>query len=319
MENSYSSVRRAIAGRPLYIHSQKMSELLALIELGGRPKALSPRAATRPQYSGDRGAIAVIPIQGVISHRGSIFSWLFGGTATTDVSAALRQVTADPNISAIVLDVDSPGGDVDGVDELASEIYQARQKKPVSAVSNCLMASAAYYLASQASEIIASPSSLTGSVGVYTIHEDDSAMLDRIGIKLSLIKFGENKAEDFGPLSDEARKHTQSLVNSYGRAFEAAVARGRGIKQADVHDKFGQGRVFSAKQALNLGMVDRVGTLNDALSSLSTSSGRHRAQHAAAHRQLRTEAGGSPVTTPAQRRALEFARMRHELLLAERG
>ena len=106
------------------------------------------------------------------------------GISTNAISGALRQVIDDPGVGSIVLDIDSPGGDVDGIDELASEIYQARKQKPITAVSNCLCASAAYYLASQASEIIASPSSLTGSIGVYILHEDDSATLRRCGIKL---------------------------------------------------------------------------------------------------------------------------------------
>ena len=310
----YSSVRRALAGQPLYIHGPKLNELLALAEL--RPKASVSSRAAKAQYPGG-GAIAVIPIVGPISHRSSPLSWLFGGVSTADISGALRQVVADPGISAIVLDIDSPGGDVAGVDELATEIYQARQKKPVTALCNCLCASAAYYLASQASEIIASPSSLTGSIGVYVVVEDDSRMLDKLGINLQLIKYGDNKADGaVGPLSDSGRDHLQKLVNTYGRAFEAAVARGRGIKQSDVHDKFGQGHVFDARRAANLGMADRVGTLDDALKSLATSSGRRQAQMTAERRQLRMAAGGSPVTTAAQRRRAEFARMRHELELA---
>ncbi len=152
------------------------------------------------------------------------------GTSTTNLSAALRQVVEDPGVGSIVLDIDSPGGDVDGVDELASEIYQARKSKAITAVSNCLCASAAYYVASQASEIVVSPSSLTGSIGVYTMHEDDSAMLEAAGIKLELIKYGENKAEgnNLGPLSDPAREHLQELIDAYGnRIREGGRARSR--------------------------------------------------------------------------------------------
>ena len=171
-------------------------------------------------------------------------------------------------MKSIVLDVDSPGGDVDGVDELATEIYNARKQKKITAVSNCLArVGLAYYLASQASELAVSPSSLTGSIGVYTMHEDDSEMLDKLGVKLTLIKFGENKAEgnSIEPLSDSAHAHLQEMVDTFGNAFEKAVARGRGIKQDEVHKKFGQGRVFDAKQAVRLGMADRVGTLDDVL------------------------------------------------------
>ena len=307
---SYSDIRRALAGKLWFIHEAKLNEMLALLEVklasGVMPevRASSSQAAIRTAKT--TGAIACIPIYGLITHRASMWSYLLGGASTQNLSATLRQAVADPYVSAIVLDVDSPGGDVDGIDELASEIYQARKQKPITAVSNCLCASAAYYLASQASEIIASPSSLTGSVGVYHLHADRSAALDNAGVKMSMIKYGDNKCEGnpYEPLSDPAREQLQNLVNTYGRAFEAAVARGRGIKQSDVHNKFGQGRVFDAKTAVRLGMADRVGTLADALQTSQTSArGRAQAQLAARR----------------QPRSLEFARMRHQLAMAAAG
>jgi capsid assembly protease len=317
----YPQIRRALSGKPWFIHEQKMNEMLAFLEFklaGGSTapevlksiRASNQAAASRAQRAaGKPGSIAVIPIYGLLMHRqmadisgGSV------GTSTNSLSAALRQVVGDPGVGAIILDIDSPGGDVDGVDELAAEIYAARKQKKIIAVSNCLCASAAYYLASQASEIVVSPSSLTGSIGVYTMHEDDSAMHEAMGVKLELIKYGEHKAEgnNLGPLTDSARAHMQEMVDTYGKAFERAVARGRGITQDDVHKKFGQGRIFDAKTAVRIGMADRVGTLADVLSTpaLSTSaSGRH-AQFAASH----------PATAA---RRVDFSRMRHQLLMAE--
>jgi len=332
---SYPQIRRALSGKLWYVHEQKMQEMLAFLEFkldGGMtaPEALksiratNQAAATRARKAtAGSGSIAVIPIYGMIMHRqmadisgGSV------GTSTNAISAALRQVVDDPGVGTIVLDIDSPGGDVDGVDELASEIYQARKSKRIVAVSNCLCASAAYYVGSQASEIVVSPSSLTGSIGVYTMHEDDSAMLEAAGIKLELIKYGENKAEgnNLGPLTDPAREHLQELINTYGIAFEKAVARGRGVKQDLVHSKFGQGRVFDAKTAVRIGMADRVGTLADVLSSpaLSTSERGRQARFAAMRRQLLT-AGADPATAKKKAREAEFALMRHQLAMAKNG
>jgi signal peptide peptidase SppA len=315
----YPHIRRALAGKLWYVHEQKMNEMLAFLEFklaGGATapevlqsiRATNRAAAARAERSSKSGsAIGVIPIYGMIMHRqmadisgGSV------GTSTNALSAALRDLVADPRIGSIVLDIDSPGGGVDGVDELASEIYAARKKKPITAVSNCLCASAAYYLASQASEVVVSPSSVTGSIGVYTMHEDDSAMLDAMGIKLELIKYGENKAEtnNLGPLTDSARAHLQEMVDTFGLAFEKAVARGRGVKLEDVQRKFGQGRLFDAKKAVKIGMADRVGTLADALSTAALST---------SDRQARLSAGTSWLSTSARDR--EFARMRHELAL----
>jgi capsid assembly protease len=125
---------------------------------------------------------------------------------------------------------------------------------------------------------------------------------------MTMIKFGDNKGEDnpYEALSDPARANLQSLVNSFGNAFEKAVARGRGMKQDDVHSKFGQGRVFDAKTAVRLGMVDRVGTLDDALATTARST-------STSGRQARLSAGAAWLSTSARDR--QFARMRHELAL----
>jgi signal peptide peptidase SppA len=277
---TYPHIQRALAGKLWLVYPQKMHEMLAFLEFrlaGGTTapeviesiRATNAAAAVRAQQAGkNAGAIQVIPVYGMIMHRQMTdISGGSSGTSCSLISAALQQAVADPGVSQIVLDIDSPGGDVDGVDELASEIYQARKQKKITAVSNCLCASAAYYLAAQASEVVVSPSSLTGSIGVYTMHEDDSAMLEAMGVKLTLIKYGENKAEgnSLGPLSDTAMQHLQEMVDTYGVAFEKAVARGRGVSQDEVHKKFGQGRVFDAKTAVKLGMADRVGTLADVL------------------------------------------------------
>ncbi len=124
---------------------------------------------------------------------------------------------------------------------------------------------------------------------LVVIAEERLLVLDLLPI-LELIKFGENKAEgnNLGPLTDSARAHMQEMVDTYGNAFERAVARGRGIKQEDVHKKFGQGRVFDAKQAVGIGMADRVGTLADVLSTpaLSISAHGRQARFAAMRHQL---------------------------------
>jgi signal peptide peptidase SppA len=281
---TYPHIRRALSGKLWYVEPRKMEEILAVLELRLSGGAAAPEvlesiragnveAAARAKASAGSGAIAVIPIYGMIMHR-TMYDMSGGsaGTSCSAISTALQAAMADPNVGSIVLDIDSPGGDVDGVDELAAEILQARKQKKITAVSNCLCASAAYYLAAQATEIVVSPSSLTGSIGVYTMHEDDSAMLDAMGVKLELIKYGENKAEgnSLGPLSDSARAHLQEMVDTYGIAFEKAVARGRNVKQDLVHSKFGQGRVFDAKTAVKIGMADRVGTLAEVLGQSGT-------------------------------------------------
>ncbi|MBS1803521.1 MAG: S49 family peptidase [Acidobacteria bacterium] len=318
----FASLRRAMNGRLWYVHEQKMHEIMAFLEmrLSGGHAAEETIAAIRAANEASElraksaaaaggGTVAVIPVYGVIMHRPSMDLSGPGGTSCTVLSRRIREAVNDPNISAIVMDVDSPGGDTDGVDELATEIYNARKQKKITAVSNCLMASAAYYLASQASEVVVSPSSMTGSIGVYCVHEDDSEMLTKLGVKLSLIKFGENKAEGnpYEPLTDVARGHLQEMVDTFGAMFERAVARGRNVSREEVHSKFGQGRVFDAKTAVKIGMADRVGTLDDVLSKYGVVTSSSSARAEAEVPEIQAEAPVADVAADARRRQLALA------------
>lgn len=276
----HENLRRALQGSTWYVHKPKMLELLAFFEMrlnGGKSDA-ETLAALRAENearmaraqnvsSAASGSVAVIPVYGVICHRANMFSDYSGGTSTEKIGQQIREAINDPNVKAIVMDFDTPGGSTDGVDELASEIFDARKKKSITAVSNCLCASAGYYLASQCSEIVVSPSSMTGSVGVYCEHDDYSEALAKAGIKVTFIYYGENKVEgnDTEPLTDSAREYFLEMVTTLGVMFEKAIARGRKMSQEEVHKKFGQGRVFDAKQAVKLGMADRVGTLDEVL------------------------------------------------------
>jgi len=213
------------------------------------------------------GSVAVIPIYGIINQRYSGDFSGPSGTSIQNLTQQFRQAVNDPNVKAIVFDIDSPGGSVSGVDEFAVEVFQARGKKKISAVSNTLCASAAYYIGSQASEFCVSPSSLTGSIGVYSAHEDDSVALENLGVKVSLISAGKYKVEgnNFEPLSDEARTAMQAMVDDYYGMFVSAVARGRGVKVSAVKSGFGEGRVLTAKDAVASGMADKVATLDEVL------------------------------------------------------
>jgi len=167
----------------------------------------------------------------------------------------------------VVLDVDSPGGAVNGVEELADEMLRARGQKPVVAVANTLAASAAYWIATAADEVVVTPSGEVGSIGVFAVHEDFSAALEAAGIRVSLVSAGKYKMEGnpYEPLGDEGRAALQERVDDYYGMFVGAVARGRGVAAKDVREGFGQGRLVGARQAVELGMADRVATLDETL------------------------------------------------------
>lgn len=246
-----------------------LAAVMAEIARTGRSDDPTPQAAVRMQRaSGGAGAIAVIPLMGRITPRASFFSMLFGGGASLQqLRASLREAVADDQIGAIVLEVDSPGGSVDGVPEAAAEIRAARDRKPIVAVANTWSASAAYWLASQATELVVAPSGQVGSIGVFMAHEDWSKYDERIGVSTTLVSAGKYKVEGnpFEPLSDEAKAAIQSKVDGYYDMFVEAVAAGRGTSAKTVREGYGEGRMVMASEAVDLGMADAVGTIEDAV------------------------------------------------------
>lgn len=219
------------------------------------------------------GAIAVIPIHGTIAYRADSFEASSGGTSTELIGRRLASAIADDGIKAVLLDLDSPGGSVEGVPELASQLAKATAVKPVVAHVNALAASAGYWLASQATEILCTVSGMAGSIGVYALFIDESEGLAQDGIKVNAISAGDNKLEGapWIPMSEDTRAFLQGQVDAVYRDFLAAVAKGRGVTVADVKKHYGQGRVFDAKTALGFGMIDGIRTFDDTLSRMLSS------------------------------------------------
>lgn len=227
----------------------------------GRPRKIS-------------GNVETIGLKGVLMPMGFL-GMLFGIENPLDTfKRSFRDALSNPEVGAIVIDVDSPGGVVDFIPETAAEIRAARGQKPIVAVANTLAASAAYWLASQADEISVTPSGEAGSIGVYAAHRDLSGALEMAGIKNTLIHAGKFKVEGnpFEPLTDEARAHIQEDVDAFYSMFTADVARGRGVKQTEVADGYGEGRVLNAKDAVRAGLADRVETLSEAVARLASRS-----------------------------------------------
>lgn len=216
------------------------------------------------------GGVAVLPLVGTIIQRADAFTEVSGAVSVQRFTQSFRQALADPNVGSIVIDVDSPGGQVSGVEELSTEIFQARGQKPITAVANSLAASAAYWIATAADEVVVTPSGEVGSIGVFAAHEDISGMLEQEGVKMSLVSAGKFKTEGnpFEPLTEEARASIQGRVDEYYEMFVLAVARNRGVKRSEVRNGFGEGRVVGAKEAVSLGMADRVATLDETVNKL---------------------------------------------------
>lgn len=225
----------------------------------GRPKAIS-------------GGVVTVPLKGVLAPVGGLLAMLFDIPDPLQVfRAGIRQVMADPKVGAIVIDVDSPGGVVDGIPEAAEELRSLRGSKPIVAHANGMAASAAYWLAAQADEIVMTPSGAVGSIGVYATHREMSGMMEMMGVKNTLISAGKFKTEGnpFEELSDEARAHIQEDVDHFYGLFTADVAKGRGVPENDVREGYGEGRILNAKAAKAARLVDRVETLDDTVARLA--------------------------------------------------
>ncbi len=216
--------------------------------------------------------IAVLPLYGVVTQRGNMVDDISGpgSSSTQQFTSVLRQMLADDTVGQILIDIDSPGGSVYGVSELASEIIKARAQKPVIAVANSLAASAAYWIGCSASEFYVTPGGEVGSIGVWQAHFDYSKALEEDGVKPTLISAGKFKVEGnpYVPLDEQAQAFMQSRVDDYYNAFVEAVAIGRGVSINDVKTGMGEGRVLGADAALAQNMVDGIATFDDVLAKM---------------------------------------------------
>ena len=243
------------------------------------------RQAAERRRNEPQDGVAIVPVMGVISPRVQDVEGLStgGGMSAEGFAAGMRQLAADPNVSGIVLDINSPGGNVYGIAEAAEAIREARGAKPVWAVAHHQAASAAYWLASVAEQLVVTPSAEVGSIGVYSYHEDVSKRLDMLGVKPTLIKAGPNKAEGHPAfaLGEEAAAYAQSRVDDYYAMFVRDVAKGRGVPVSTVRDSFGGGRMVGAQEAVRLGMADRVDSLAGTVKRMQRTAGKQKSAGAA--------------------------------------
>lgn len=228
------------------------------------------------------GSLAFLPLYGVVQQRPSMFMELFGGTSTDAFGAAFSAAIRNPEIKGVVIDVDSPGGTVSGVEELSSKMHSMRGAKPTVAVSNPMSASAAYWIATAADQLAVTNSGDVGSIGVFSMHVDESKALENEGVKVQFISAGKYKTEGnpYEALSEEARQSMQARVDGFHDMFISAVARNRGRTENQVRNDFGQGRVVRAQEAMRVGMVDRIATLEKVVQTMggNRSSGGSRAE-----------------------------------------
>lgn len=253
---------------------QQMRTMFDRARLIGWPTQADINTARRnaaKRLSKASGKIAVLHIHGIIEQRVSAYSWLFGGVGADDLGRAIDSLVANRDVHTIVLEWDSPGGTRPGIEELSNKIFNHRGTKQIVSIVNSCMCSAAYWAGSAADQIVATPGSeAIGSIGVYTVHIDESKALETEGLKVTFIHAGKYKVEGNAaePLSEETKAHWQSLVDSDYSSFIGAVARNRGVKASEIRSGYGDGRYFTAGQAKDLGMVDAVMSMDELMAKL---------------------------------------------------
>ncbi len=243
-------------------------DLKAHIAEGAQPL----KSAIEKQSAGNGQSIAVLKLQGLLMKSQSSM----GGTSTIQARRDLRQAVADPDVSGILLAIDSPGGTVSGTDDLASEVRAARQVKPVWSHIEDLGASAAYWIASQTDRVTAnSPTALVGSIGTIQVIHDMSAAAEKEGVKTLVFATGALKGlgTPGSAVTDEQIAHVQGLVNAVQSSFDAAVKSGRNMNDKQLAD-VRHGGVMTAMDAMSKKLIDGVQPLSKTLSEFTRQAGR---------------------------------------------
>lgn len=213
------------------------------------------------EYTLVDGGVAVVRVRGALIKEPDYYSVIFGESTYEGIRDIVQAALDDPRVRAIVLDVDSPGGTVDGVFELRNFLRAAGRIKPIYSYANGQMTSAAYLISGDAKEIGASIATVMGSIGVISMHADFSEFYKEMGIKITYLTAGKYKATGnaYEPLSSDARAYIQERLDHLYSLFVDVVAEGRGMSVEQVL-KMADGKIFLAKQAVELGMIDRIET-----------------------------------------------------------
>ena len=232
-------------------------------------RAATPKTSTlTPKTSHQR--IAVVPVLGPMVKRGSFLDSLFGFGNYEDVQARFDSALNDPSVDAILLEIDSPGGEAAGAFDLADKIYAARGSKPVWAIANDSAFSAAYAIGSAADKLFLTRTGGVGSIGVLAAHVDQSGYDEKQGVKVTTITAGARK-NDFNahePLSEDAAGFLQAEVNRLYGLFVNTVSRNRSLSSDAIRAT--EAGLFFGDDAVKAGLADGVGTFESILQAFAS-------------------------------------------------
>lgn len=244
--------------------------------------AIQAAQAARPAQSYQAPTqIAMLSIFGTITPRGGGIDDMSQQCCSMEsFSSRYISIMNDSNIDGVIVNIDSPGGNVFQVPECADTIYSLRDRKPNVAVVTGMCASAALWLGTQFSELVACPSSDIGSIGVLMRHEDVSKAAEMAGVAETYIESPrdghKSEGNPFTPLAPDTKEYLNSRTDSYYEMFLSALARGRGVSARGnqsaisiIDQTWGRGRMMGADAAKSLGMVDRVSTMQSEIDRMA--------------------------------------------------
>ena len=258
------------ASRPWLMLPEALDTLMAVADRQGDPEALEARLG-RPldntRAVSLRDGVAVIPVTGPIMRYANLFTRISGATSTQELATDLQAALDDPKVRSILLNVDSPGGEANGISELADMVFAARDKKPIKAYIGGTGASAAYWIASAASEVVINDTGIAGSIGAALEVRLRSDAQD--GKRYEIVsRNAPNKRPD---LSTEAgRAKIAETIDALGNVFAAKVAGYLGVKAEDVPAMGDHGGLKVGAAAVEAGLAHRVGSLEVLLTEMAS-------------------------------------------------
>jgi signal peptide peptidase SppA len=260
-----------LAGEPWAITE---TALQTILEIAARenesPQAVAAKLGRDLQntYTAtEREGVAIIPVTGPLFRYANLFTAVSGASSYELIARDFTAALENPQIKGIILDIDSPGGEVNGVSELSNMVYAARGKKPVVAYASGDAASGAYWIASAADEIVVSDTSALGSIGVVGMYRGKSG---KQGEDVEIVS-SQSPHKRLDPSSDEGRARLQTRIDSMADVFIETIARNRKVSAESVQTHYGGGDVLIGAKAVQAGLADRVGSLEQLIQELSTS------------------------------------------------
>lgn len=262
-----------IKAEPWAITPEYMDAILQVAQRENMtPEAVAQELGRHLENSYDvevRDGVAILPVEGPLFRYANLFTAVSGASSYQMLARDFARAARDPSIEAIVLNVNSPGGEADGVSEFADQIYQARGTKPILAYVGGQASSAAYWIASAADEIVLGDTAFVGSIGTVLGLTDTRERDAKAGVKRLEIVSSQSPYKRVDPATDSGRARLQAFVDSLSDVFIDKVARNRGVTRDTVLKDFGQGDVIIGQAAVGAGMADRLGSFEGVIAELT--------------------------------------------------